>query len=96
MHDEHGPIDSYDAYQMGLRPPRCSGCKYAQLKYELGNRFLVLNEKPRINVYELDAEPFSGQGEPSEHEGRPIQYRAGFMSIGHSDECYNWQSPKEE
>ena len=60
--------------------------------YELGDKFLALNDG-WVNVYELAAEPTQGQGEPFEYEGRSIRYRAGFISIGHSDECYNW-SPK--
>ena len=92
---ESGPIDSDDAYAMGLRAPRCNGCKYTQLKYELGDKFLVLRTGGWPTVYELDAEPYPDQGEPEEHEGRPIRYHASFISIGHSDECYNWHPPKE-
>lgn len=89
------PIDSSDLVAMGFMAPRCNGCKFAQLKWELGDRFLhLVDDNDWHNVYELDAEPGPGQGEPLEHEGRPIRYRAGFMSIGHSDECYNWQPPK--
>lgn len=78
-------------YEMGLRGPRCNGCKLAKLKYELGDRFLmVLGE----GVYELDAEPRPGQGEPQSHEGRPIRFRWWGMSYGHSNECYGWQPPK--
>lgn len=52
MHDEYGfggpgPTDSSDMYMMGLRPPRCNGCKYARLKWELGDRFLSL--LPRLS-----------------------------------------------
>lgn len=95
------PIDSYDLYAMGLRAARCNGCKYAQLKHELGDKFLPLHESrgeafPRwVTVYELDAQPESGQGEPQEHEGRPIRFRVGFASIEHSDECYNWRPPSK-
>lgn len=87
-----GPIDSYDAYAMGLRAPRCNGCKYEQLKHELGDKFLVLRDG-WVNIYELDAEPVPGQGEPYEYEGRSIRHRSGFMSVGHSDECYHWAPP---
>ena len=92
---ESGPIDSDDAYAMGLRAARCNGCKYAKLKYELGEKFLYLTVGGWPTVYELDAEPLLGQGKPMEHEGRSIRFHAGFMSIGHSNECYNWQPPKE-
>ena len=33
------------AYEQGLRGPRCNGCKYAQLKHELGDKFLELREQ---------------------------------------------------
>lgn len=88
---ESGPIDSYDAYAMGLRPARCNGCKFTKLKYELDDKFLHLVEHGWSTVYELDAEPTPGQGEPLEHKGRPIRFRASFMSIKHSDECYHWK-----
>lgn len=84
------PIDSDDLYSMGLRAARCNGCAYAKLKHELGDKFLALNDG-WVNVYELDAEPIPGQGDPQEHNGRSVRYRAGFMSIGHSDGCYHWQ-----
>lgn len=90
-----GPIDSFDAYQMGLRPPRCNGCEYARLRWELGDKFLSLNKAGWVAVYELDAEPVPGQGEPREHDGRPIRHRGSFMSVGHSDECYHWSPPSE-
>lgn len=95
MWDEYGPgpIDSYDCYAMGLRPARCNGCKFAQLEHELGDKFLHLQDKGWHNIYELDAGPVSGQGEPLEHEGQPICFRAGFLSIQHSDECYHWKPP---
>jgi len=86
------PIDSYDLYAMGLRPARCNGCKYAQLKHELGDKFLSMKtDNGWIGVYELDAESVAGQSEPYEHEGRSIRHRVSFMAIGHSDECYHWQ-----
>lgn len=85
-----GPIDSFDAYRMGLRAPRCNGCKQEQLKYELGDNFLSLPD----GIYELDAQPRQGQGKPDTHNGRPIRFRFWGMSYGHSDECYNWQPPK--
>ena len=112
------PIDSYDLYAYGLRPARCNGCKLAQLRHELGDRFLMLQQgRWRIaflmlwqgkwrsarlllrqdrwhNVYELDVEPVFGQREPTEYKGCPIRYKAGFPSIAHSDECYNWQPPR--
>ena len=93
MWDEYepGPIDSYDAYAMGLRPARCNGCKFAKLKHELGDKFLCLTGTMGPTVYELDAEPLPGQAEPLEYKGHPIRFRAGFMSIDHSDECYHWK-----
>lgn len=44
MYDEYGPapIDSYDLYAMGLRSARCNGCKFTKLKWELGDKSLVL------------------------------------------------------
>lgn len=94
MFDEWGPapIDSYDLYARGVRPARCNGCKYAQLKHELGDKLLSLKtDNGWIAVYELDARPVSGQGEPYEHEGRSVRHRVSFMAVGHSDECYHWQ-----
>lgn len=88
-----GPIDSYDAYAMGLRAARCNGCEYLTYKWKLNNKFLSLSEGGWTSVYELDAEPSSGQGEPQEHEGRPIRHRASFMSVGHSDECWGFRTP---
>jgi hypothetical protein len=82
---ERAPIDSYDLYAMGLRAARCNGCKLAEYKHKLGDKFLMLDG----TVYELDAEPHKGQA-VTEHEGRPIKFRFGGMSYGHSDECYNW------
>ena len=83
-----------EAYEMGLRGPRCNGCSYRRLKHELGDRFLRLPSVGWIAVYELDAEPLGGQGDPMEHEGHPIRHRSTFMSIEHSDECYNWKPRK--
>ena len=93
---EPGPIDSYDAYAMGLRPARCNGCKFAQLKHELGDKFLCLTSTMGPTIYELDADPVPGQGEPLVHDGRPIRCIVGFGSIGHSDECYHWKPPQEQ
>ena len=85
-----GPIDSDDMYTMGLRPARCNGCELAKLRWELDDKFLML---PGQGIYELDAIPSKGQGEPSEHNGRPIQFRMWGMNYGHSDECYKWKPP---
>jgi len=93
---ESGPIDSSDAYAMGLRPARCNGCKFTKLKHELGDKFLHLCKGGWPTVYELDAEPLPGQDEPLEHEGHQIRFHASFMSIGHSDECYHWHPPETE
>jgi len=83
-------------YRMGFRGPRCNGCKYAQIKHELGDKFFSLrNERGWTVVYELDAPPRPNQGEPTEYNGRSIRIRNSFMSIGHSDECYHWQPPDE-
>lgn len=90
---ESGPIDSADMLAMGLRAPRCNGCDYARLRWELGDKFLSLNKGGWVAVYELDADPTPGQGEPQEHEGRPVRHKASFMSVGHSDECYGWRPP---
>jgi hypothetical protein len=92
--DGPGPIDSYDAYQMGLRPARCNGCRFAQLKHELGDKFLHLEIRGWHKVFELDAEPVPGQAQPLRHRGRSIRSVAAFLGVGHSDECYNWQPPK--
>lgn len=92
---DNAPIDSDDLYAMGLRSARCNGCTYAKLKYELGDKFLSLPVGGWIAVFELDAQPYPGQAEPLEHDGRPIRNRGGFMSIGHSDECYHWRPPEE-
>ena len=81
------------AYEMGLRGPRCNGCEFAKLKHKLGDKFLHLQDKGWHDVYELDADPVPGQSEPLEYKGRPIRFRASFMSIGHSDECYHWRPP---
>ena len=90
MYDEYSaPIDSYDLYAMGLRAPRCNGCKYAELKWQLGDKFLRIGN----SVYELDAEPTLGQGEPMEYEGRSIRFHAYFISTEHSDECWHFTPP---
>ena len=88
---ERGPIDSEDAFAMGLRGPRCNGCKLAKLRYELGDKFLLLHN----TVYELDAEPAPGQGQPEQHKGRPIKHHLWVMSPEHSNECYHWTPPSE-
>ena len=75
---------------MGLRAPRCNGCEYARLKHELGDNFLEREEEGWVTVFELDAHPVPSQGNPQAYEGRPVRFRASFMSIGHSYECYNW------
>jgi len=91
--DEPAPMDSDDLYR-GLRSPRCNGCAYAKLKYELGHRMVVIRDT-FINVYELNAQPVAGQSKRHmQYEGHPIRYRAGFLSIEHSDECYHWKPPK--
>ena len=93
--DGPGPIDSYDAYVMGLRSARCNGCQLAQKKHELGEQFLMIHDG-WYHVYELDAEPEAGQAAPHKHQERSIRKHCAFMGIGHSDECYNWQPPKEK
>ena len=80
------------AYDMGLRSGRCNGCKLKQFRHELGDKFIMLNR----TIYELDAEPCQGQGEPLEHEGRPVQFVMWGASWGHSDECYNWKPPRKK
>ena len=90
-----GPSDSHEAYEIGLRAPRCNGCRFDKLKYELGDKCYIYRD-PWVNVYELDAEPIPGQGQPQSFEGRPLKWRASFMAVGHSDECYNWQPPNKE
>lgn len=80
------------AYDMGLRGPRCNGCLYLEYKWKLGDKFLALIEDGWINVYEMDAAPAPGQGEPVEHDGQSIKYRSGFLSIEHSDECWGFKS----
>ncbi len=79
------------AYEMGLRGGICNGCSLAQLKYELGKKFLMLPS----GIYELDAQPVEGQGEPMSYKGRPIRFHMWGMSYGHSDECYNWKPPRK-
>ncbi len=92
---DRAPIDSYDCYAMGLRAPRCNGCKYAELKHRLGDKFLARSTNNGwTNVYELDRGPVTGQSEPLEHYGRPIHWSVSFMSIEHSDECYHWKPPE--
>ena len=96
LYDEYDRelFDSSDFYEMGLRSPRCNGCRYNQLKHKFGNKFLALNDRGWVAVYELDAEPRLGQ-DRADHEGRLIRSHSSFMSIEHSDECYNWQPPKD-
>jgi len=90
--DGPGPIDSYDAYAMGLRPARCNGCQFKELKHELGNRALVRNEQGWTAVYE---QVEAGTVKAEVVDGKLVKFRASFMSIGHSDECWNYQPPKE-
>lgn len=92
VYDEPAPFDSSDLYQMGLRAPRCNGCEVAKLKHELGDKFLLMPD----GIYELDAEPREGQGEPYVWDGRSIRWHFWGMSYDHSDECYNWQPSKEK
>jgi len=93
MWEERAPIDSADLLQMGLRPPRCNGCKIAQLKWGLGDKFLgLLSEDGWYAVYALDQLPSLDQRKV-EHEGRPVRFVAMFMSPEHSDECYHWEAP---
>lgn len=95
MYDwEPAPIDSYDLYAMGLRAPRCNGCRYNELKHELGDKFhAATRANGWVDVYELDAEPEPGQT-VTKIDGRSARCRAGFMSIQHSDECYQWKPLK--
>ena len=87
--------EDYDDYEgldyTDFRPARCNGCEYAKLKHSLGNNVLALHENGGTGVYELDAQPVAGQGSKVEHEGRPVRFKAWFMDIGHSDECYHWR-----
>lgn len=78
------------AYEMGLRGGICNGCSLKQLKWQLGDKFLMLPQ----GIYELDAEPEEGQGEPQQYNGRPIKFHMWGMSYEHSDECYHWSSPQ--
>lgn len=110
MYDEHGPgpIDSYDRYAMGLRAPRCNGCEYAKLKWELGEKFYsrrtgtgLLNRLlgrrglcKWIEVYELGAQPGPKQRK-KKYRGVPIKHITSFASIEHSDECWHWKPPVE-
>ena len=77
---EMEPLDSHDLYIMGLRPPRCNGCRYAELKWELGDKFLKKYEAGWIAVYELGAKPSRGQGEFVENEGQPMRHHSSFMT----------------
>ena len=79
-----------EPYEMGLRAPRCNGCDLARLKWELGDKFLVLYG----SIYEMGATPSPGQG-LKEWKGVSVKFRMWGMSYGHSDECYNWKPPAE-
>jgi hypothetical protein len=72
---------------------RCNGCEYERLKWELGDKFLALTLGEWVEVYELDAQPRPGQGNPQDIEGIPVRWHASFMAVEHSDECYNWKPP---
>jgi hypothetical protein len=74
-----------------LRSPRCNGCELAKLKWELGDRFLMLPD----GIYELGASPHPGQGTPRHYNGKPIRFLVWGMSYEHSDECYHWQPPRK-
>lgn len=80
-------------YDMGLRGPSCNGCSYLEYKWKLGDKFLALSSGGWVDVYELDAGPRPGQGEPKENNGRPIRFKSGFSGIGHSDECWGFKVP---
>lgn len=94
---ESAPIDSYDLYARGLRPGRCNGCKFEKLAWELGDEAIVLVEADTgsTSIYELGAEPWPGQM-ITEWDGLPIRSRGSYMSVGHSDECWNWRPPNSK
>ena len=81
-----------ELYDMGLRPSICNGCSLKRLKWELGDKFLMLNG----TIYELDAEPAKGQGEPTSYKGHLIRFKMWGMDYGHSDECYHWRPPRKK
>lgn len=93
-------MEVYKAYDEMFGPlfrtPSCNGCDYLKLRHELGIKFLSIYEGGGVGVYEQDAEPIKGQGSRVWHKGKPVRFRVWFMSIGHSDECYNWKPPEEE
>ena len=79
-----------ELFEMGLRRGVCNGCSLKRLKWKLGKKFLLLYG----TIYELDAKPLEGQGEPLEYNDRPIRFHLWGMSYEHSDECYGWAPPK--
>lgn len=80
-----------ELYDMGLIAPSCNGCKLAQLKYELGDKFLKLAS----GIYEIDALPEEGQADPTMYNGHVVRFRFRGIDYGHSDECYHWKPPKQ-
>jgi hypothetical protein len=99
MHFFHmTPVGGEDvsfAYNMGLRGPRCNGCKYARLKHELGDRFReIRTERGWIVVFELDVVRRTRE-KLQIIAGRPAKRVVAFLSIGHSDECYHWKPKKQ-
>lgn len=82
-------------YAMGLRGPRCNGCEFARIKYELGEKVYVHRSGTWTTMYRRGEAPHEGQGEPFvDDNNEPIGFIVSFMSIEHSDECFKWKPPK--
>lgn len=48
----------------------CNGCRDAELRRQLGKKYLKLNVEGWPTVYELGTHPVSWQGEPMQHNDR--------------------------
>lgn len=63
----------------------CNFCSLRSIKARYRpEEILCLTVHGWITYYQVDADPLPGQGEPLEHNGRPIRFLASFMSLtGH-------------
>ena len=67
---------------------RCNYCSYQALKARYaGEKLVTLGVDNWVNIYKLDSEPANGQGEPYEHNGKPIRFLAGYAALTNRCVC---------